>query len=210
MARMEPKWLQWAKELQAIAQIGLAYPSGDPFDAERYARIREIAAEILSSNADPGERVFLELFERETGYATPKVDVRGVVFRSEEILLVKEAADGRWTLPGGWADVNESPGECVAREVREESGFEVRPVRLLSVWDRSRHGHVPAFPFHVYKLFFLCDLVGGEARASFETSDVGFFTEDSLPELSVSRVTERQIRRLFEHWQYPGLPADFD
>ena len=207
---MEPKWLQWAKELQAIAQIGLAYPSGSHFDQERYERIREIAAEIMSASGGMDKTSLLEMFEREGGYATPKVDVRGVVFREGEILLVKEIADGGWTLPGGWADVNESAKECVVREVREESGYEARPVKLLAVYDRSKHGHVPAFPYHVYKLFILCELVGGEARVSSETSEIGFFAADALPELSLSRVTPAQIRRLFDHQTHPEWPTDFD
>jgi ADP-ribose pyrophosphatase YjhB (NUDIX family) len=207
---MEPKWLQWAKELQAIAQIGLAYPSGNHFDRERYERIREIAAEMMSSGGGLDKAALLGLFEREEGYATPKVDVRGVVFRGEKVLLVREVADDGWTLPGGWADVNESPKESVVREVREESGYETRPVKLLAVYDRSRHDHTPAFPYHVYKLFIMCELTGGEARASQETSEVGFFGEDELPELSVSRVTTAQIRRFFQHHQHPDWPTDLD
>ena len=207
---MEPKWLQWAKELQAIAQIGLAYPSGSHFDQERYVRIREIAAEIMSAGGGLDKTALLGLFKREGGYATPKVDVRGVVFRGGEVLLVKEIADGGWTLPGGWADVNESAKECVVREVREESGYETRPVKLLAVYDRSKHGHAPTFPYHVYKLFILCELTGGEARESRETSSVGFYGEDDLPELSVSRVTASQIRRFFEHRRHPEWPTDLD
>ena len=133
-----------------------------------------------------------------------------MVFRDDKVLLVREVADGCWTLPGGWADVNESPSESVVREVREESGYETRPVKLLAVYDRSKQGHVPAFPFHVYKLFILCELIGGEAATSFETSGVGFFAEEELPELSLSRVTPEQIRRLFEHWRHPEWATDFD
>ena len=207
---MEPEWLRWAKELQAVAQIGLAYPSGSHFDRERYERVREIAAEMMASCGGLDVGWLMGLFEREEGYATPKVDVRGVAFRGDKVLLVREAADGGWTLPGGWADVNESPKESVAREVLEESGFEARPLKLLAVYDRSKHAHAPAFPYHVYKLFILCELTGGEARASEETSDVGFFGEDELPELSVSRVTAAQLRRCFEHLRHPEWPADLD
>lgn len=207
---MEPQWLRWAKELQAIAQIGLTYSSADHFDVERYARIREIAAEIMSFCGEMEKGMLLELFQQEDGYATPKVDIRGAVFRDDKVLLVREVADGCWTLPGGWADVNESPSESVVREVREESGYETRPVKLLAVYDRSKQGHVPAFPFHVYKLFILCELIGGEAATSFETSGVGFFAEEELPELSLSRVTPEQIRRLFEHWRHPEWATDFD
>ena len=207
---MDPQWLQWAKELQAIAQIGLTYSSTSHFDVERYNRIREIAAEILASSGDVGSDEVLEVLQREEGYATPKVDVRGVVFRDDEILLVRETSDGRWTLPGGWADVNQTARDAVAREVFEESGYRVAPSKLLAVFDRSRHEHTPSFPFHVYKIFILCRLIGGEPKTSYETSAVEFFGEDALPELSTSRVTVAQIRRMFEHLRQPDLPTDFD
>lgn len=207
---MDPDWLRWARELQAIAQIGLAYSGESHFDAERYSRIREIAADILASRGGMAKDLLLERFEREEGYATPKVDVRGVVFREGAILLVREIADGRWTLPGGWADVNQSPTESVVREVREESGYETRPLKLLAVYDRDKQGHAPPFAFHVYKLFVLCELTGGEPTTSAETSAVEFFREDALPELSLSRVTPQQIRRCFEHRRHPDWPTDLD
>jgi ADP-ribose pyrophosphatase YjhB (NUDIX family) len=151
------------------------------------------------------------LFAGQSGYATPKVDVRGAVFRDDRILLVRETADaGRWTLPGGWADVNDSPAECVVREIREESGFDTVARKLAAVYDRSKHPHVPAMPFHIYKLFFLCDLVGGAAADSIETTEASFFAEDALPELSVSRTLESQVRRMFAHHREPTLPTDFD
>lgn len=206
---MEPKWLEWAKSLQAISQNGLTF-SEDHFDVERYEAVRDIAAAIMASHAHVDKDFVLEIFKREDGYATPKVDVRGVIFRGDEILLVKEVADGGWTLPGGWADVNESPRESVVREIREESGYETIAVKLLAVYDRSKHGHVPAFQFHVYKLFILCNLIGGEASTSEETSDVAFFSEHTIPGLSVSRVTPSQIDRFFEHHRNPDLPTDFD
>jgi ADP-ribose pyrophosphatase YjhB (NUDIX family) len=207
---MEPQWLKWAKELQAIAQNGLLYASDKPYDAARYKRIREIASEMMAASGAADEEFFAELFGGEEGYATPKVDVRGAIFRDDKILLVKEISDGGWTLPGGWADVNDSPREAVEREVWEESGYEVRATRLLAVYDRSKHGHVPAVPFYVYKIFILCELLGGKARASIETSDVGFFAEDDLPPLSVARVTAKQIARLFELQRHPDWPADLD
>jgi ADP-ribose pyrophosphatase YjhB (NUDIX family) len=207
---VEPEWLRWARELQAIAQIGLTYATENHFDRERYGRVREIAAEIMAAGGRVEPGAVLDLTSREAGYATPKVDVRGVVFREDRILLVREVADGRWTLPGGWADVNESPGESVVREVREESGFVTRPVKLLAVYDRSKHGHTPLFPFHVYKLFVLCAITGGHPATSRETSEVGFFAEDALPELSPSRVTPAQLRRLFEHHRHPEWPPDLD
>jgi ADP-ribose pyrophosphatase YjhB (NUDIX family) len=206
---MEPKWLEWAKSLQAIAQNGLTYAVNE-FDVERYNQIRNISAEIMASNSDGDFEFIKELFKNVDGYATPKVDVRGVVFKDNKILLVKEKIDGGWTLPGGWADPNEIPSESVEREVFEESGFIVKSKKILAVYDRAKQGHKPPFPFHVYKLIFLCDLQGGKKTISNETDDVDFFEEDKIPELSHSRVIKSQIKRVFEFYRNPGLPADFD
>jgi len=206
-----PPWLDWATRLQAIAQIGLAY-TRDPYDRERFEQVRAVAVEMMAAGSDAsGERI-AELFAGERGYATPKVDVRGVVFDDAgRLLLVREREDGRWTLPGGWADVLESPREAVVKEVREESGFEVRPVKLLAVLDYNRQAHEPPRAVSIYKVFLRCEITGGGARAdTLETSDVGFFAEDALPPLSLSRTTPAQTRRLFEHYRRPDLPADFD
>lgn len=208
-----PQWLDWAQRLQAIAQDGLTF-CRDPFDIERYRQIQHIAAEMLSSagKGDPDEarlQQTLEWVRAETGYATPKLDVRGVVFREGRILLVRERRDGRWTLPGGWVDVGDSPREAVEREIREESGYETQAVRLLAVYDRNRHAH-PPHPQHIYKLFILCDLVGGAPAESEETDGVGFFAQDALPELSLGRVTHWQIARMFAFQTHPEWPADLD
>ena len=205
----EPKWVAWSRQLMSIAQNGLTYAE-DHFDQERYTQLRQVAAEIMAEQSDTDHRMVLDLFAGEVGYATPKVDVRGAVFRDDGILLVKERADGLWTLPGGWADVNESPKEAVVREVMEESGYDTRAEKLLAVWDRAKHQHTPPFPYHVYKMFVLCELIGGEAASSEETEEVGFFPADGLPNLSISRVTPGQIARLFEHHRDPTLPTDFD
>jgi ADP-ribose pyrophosphatase YjhB (NUDIX family) len=149
------------------------------------------------------------LFAGQVGHATPKVDVRAVVFRDDAILLVRERAEGRWTLPGGWADINESPSEAVVREAYEESGYRIRAVKLLALYDRNKHAH-PPYPFHAYKLFFQCELVGGAPVQSVETDSIGFFREDELPELSLMRVTPAQIARCFEHYRHPDWPTDFD
>jgi len=208
---VDPQWLQWARELQAIAQIGVTFAGDSHFDRERYERVQAIAARLMAAGAGLPIDAVVAFFDAERGYATPKVDVRGVVFDAEgRLLLVREASDGLWTLPGGWADVNESPATATVREVREESGFETRAVKLLAVYDRSLHEHVPAFPYHVYKLFLGCDLVGGAAATGVETSGVAFFDEVAVPPLSVSRVTERQLRRMFEHHRHPEWPTDFD
>jgi ADP-ribose pyrophosphatase YjhB (NUDIX family) len=201
--------LDWVTRLQALAQNGLTFAQ-DPYDVERYKAIREIAAEMLAAGSGLELPVVRGLISADSGYATPKVDVRGVVFRGDKLLLVREKSDGAWTPPGGWADVCASPSENVVREVREESGFETRAVKILAVFDRSKHEHVPAFPFHVYKFFILCEIVGGQEAVSSETDGVGFFGESELPELSITRVTHAQIQRVFEHHKNPKLPTDFD
>lgn len=206
---MIPKWLSWARELQSLAQYGLRY-AADVYERKRYERIREIAAEIVSSKADVDLAAVTKLLEVQEGDPTPKVDVRGVVFQDEAILLVRERADaGRWTLPGGWADVGESPSEAAEREVLEESGFHVKTKKLLALYDRDRQGHPPGL-FHIYKLFFLCELLGGEASESDETEGAAFFKENEIPELSIARVTEKQVSRFFDHLRHPEWQTDID
>ncbi len=205
---MNPTWLEWTQRLQAIAQTGLTY-AADQYDIERYEQIRAIAAEIAASYSDAGFERISGLFAEQAGYATPKIDVRGAVFRDDMILLVKERSDGGWTLPGGWADVGDAAGAAVVREIAEESGYLTRAVKLLALYDRNKHGH-PPYPFHAYKLFFLCELIGGAAATSGETDAVEFFREDALPELSLTRVMPSQIARLFAHYRHPEWPTDFD
>lgn len=202
--------LRWARELQAVAQAGLHYTES-PYERERYGQVARVAAEMLAAQADLPVADVLQWNASDVGYATPKVDVRGVVFRDGRILLVREVQDGgRWTLPGGWADVNEPPSAAVEREIREESGFEAKAVKLLAVYDRETQGHRPPYARSIFKLFFRCEISGGEARASHETSGADFFAEDATPELSEARVLPKQIRRFFEHLRDPSLPADFD
>ncbi|HZR43399.1 MAG TPA: NUDIX hydrolase [Ktedonobacteraceae bacterium] len=207
---MNPKWLQWAKALQAMAQTGLTYAK-DPYDIERYTALREIAFEIMEIHSDADIEQIRAIFQYETGYANPKVDVRAAIFRDDTILLVKERSDGGWTLPGGWADVGDSPSESAVREAWEESGYRVRATRLLAVYDRDkeRHGH-PPLPYQIYKLFFECEIIGGAPTSSSETDGVAFFSLDDLPPLSLTRITPVQIKRLFELHQQPELGADFD
>ena len=190
--------MEWVRRLQAIAQSGLTYAK-DPYDVERYQHIRTIAAEIAASRSGTTADSVAALFSEESGYATPKLDIRAVVLNEEEkVLLVREREDGLWTLPGGWVDVGESPSESVQREVKEESGYAVRAVRLLALWDRDKHPH-PPIPFHVYKLYFRCELSrGSPLAASTETDGVGFFSKDALPELSLGRVIPQQIERLID------------
>lgn len=203
-----PVWLRWARELQAMSQTGLTYAK-DPYDIQRYERLREMAAEMMAMHSDLPPSRITGLFGAEAGHATPKVDVRTAAFREETVLLVRERRDGLWTLPGGWADAGESPSAAAAREVVEESGYEVRITRLLALYDRDKHAHPPlAYP--VYKVFFEAEIVGGQAMPSDETDEVAFFRRNELPELSRGRVTAWQLGRLFEHHDQPHLPADFD
>ena len=205
----EPHWLLWARELQAMAQTGLTF-SQDKYDLERYQRLRGIAAAMMAAGSgEPLERIHA-LFEQDVGYPTPKVDVRGAVFAHRRILLVREISDGRWTLPGGWADVNQSPRECVEREINEESGFEARARKLAAVCDSRRQGYAFRHPYSIYKLFFICELTGGAPRASIETSEVGFFAPDDLPPLSTGRVNPHQVARMFAHLDDPDRPAECD
>ncbi|MEO8627258.1 MAG: NUDIX hydrolase [Betaproteobacteria bacterium] len=203
-------WLQWIRSLQAISQTGLYYAK-DPYDIQRYRDIGRIAAEILAQHSELTTERILGYHAAEFGYATPKVDVRGIVFRDDKILLIREIMDaGRWTVPGGWADVNETPSQAVVREVREESGFDTRVVKLLALYDREAQGHQPPFPYHVYKLFFLNEVIGGEATPNEEASEVAFFAEDEIPELSVSRITAKQIQRFFALRAQLDAPTEFD
>jgi ADP-ribose pyrophosphatase YjhB (NUDIX family) len=205
---MKEKWLELAQKLQSIAQSGLFY-SNNEFEIERYKMVMKIAEEMISMKTGFDKEEIHKLFMSEAGHSTPKVDVRGVVFKDDKILLVKEKVDGKWTVPGGWADVGSTPSENAEREVFEESGFRVKAKKVLAVYDRNKQGHTP-YIFHLYKIFFLCELIGGEAKTSFETDDVGFFGLDELPELSTGRITRKQIERFFEHYKNPNLPADFD
>ncbi len=211
MPMSDPDWLVWARELQAIAQTGLTF-TRDPYDRERYQAIRALAARMFTAHTDaPLDRI-VGLFSGENGYATPKVDVRAAVFDSREhLLMVRESSDGgRWTLPGGWADVNLTAAENAAKEVLEESGYEVQVRKLAAVWDRTRQGH-PNGVFSCCKLFFICESIGGRPTTGIETSEVAWFTENDIPQdLSFGRVLPRQIPRMFAHRRDPTLPTDFE
>ncbi len=210
----DPRWLEWANRIRSIARAGLTYTEG-PFDHERYEQLQTIAAEMLAAGGEGEFAPIHDLLKSEMGYLTPKVDVRGVVFDAEgRLLLVQEHQDNDlWTLPGGWADIYDSPSEAVQREIREEAGYETRAVKLLAVWDRDRHGH-PPHPDYIYKLFFRCEITGEaapEVRAgNLETGGVSFFGELEIPSLSLGRVMPHQITRLFEHYRHPDWPTDFD
>ena len=188
-------WFSWAQELQALAQSGIHYTE-NVFDKERYEKIRAIALQMMAAQSDLPVEQLTRIFNTEEGYATPKVDVRGVVFKDGKLLFVKELSDGAWTLPGGWVDVNEPPSLAVEREVFEESGYVVKARKIAAVYDRDCHPHTP-YIFHLYKLFILCELVGGEAATSIETGGAEFYAPDALPILSIARTD-------------PARPTDFD
>lgn len=205
---MASSWVVWVQKLRAIAQVGLTY-SESPYDRERYQQIREIAAEIAATQTDTDLDIIQGLFEDNPDYPTPKVDIRGAVFEDDKILLIKESANALWALPGGWADIGDSPAEAVEREVREESGIVAKATKLAAVYDRNRHAHEP-YPTHIYKLFFLCEMMGGDLKPGHDILDAGWFALDNLPTLSTNRVTEYQIRRMYEHNQNQMLRTDFD
>ncbi len=203
-----PLWLKWAREIQALAQTGLTFAHSE-YDVERNRRLAEIAAEIVEQHCDfPKEQLTADMIAQ-PGYATPKIDVRSAVIREGKILLVKERMDGLWCMPGGWADVGESPAEAAAREVLEESGFVVRPSRVVAVCDANRSGR-PLHLYHAFKIIFLCELLGGAAAESFETEGADFFDFDALPALSENRTNRRHLEMVREHLKNPHTPTFFD
>jgi ADP-ribose pyrophosphatase YjhB (NUDIX family) len=207
----EIEWLVWARELQAAAQTGLAF-SRDPYDQERYRSLQALAARIMAAHTDADASRIEALFAGQAGYATPKLGVRGAVFDPDgRILMVRETADGDlWSLPGGWAEVNQTAAESVAREVLEESGYIVHPTKLAAAWDKAKQTRLP-MPFSITTLFFICKPEGGGPQTSLETSEVGWFAEADLPEdLSLRRTTPRQLARMFAHWRDAALPTEFD
>jgi ADP-ribose pyrophosphatase YjhB (NUDIX family) len=199
--------LHWIQRIQAIAQSGLAF-SPNEYDRMRFEALRTLAAEMASYPDGEPESVSM-VFAGEKGYATPKLISRAAVIDAGKILMVREVMDGKWSLPGGWVDIGDSPAESVRREVLEETGLTVEVIKLAAVYDKLKHDHPPA-PNHSYLVYFLCDLVGGEPSTSVETEEVGWFGENEIPEVSKGRVTTGQIARMFEHWRNPGLPTDFD
>lgn len=205
----ELHWLHWAREIQALAQTGHFYAQND-FDRGRADQLLTIAAEMVASHSDMSPDEVLTAFTAQPGYVTPKVDVRGVVFRQDEVLMVREVLDGAWTFPGGWADVGETPRQAAEREVFEEAGLHVRAIRLIGVYDANRVEEAMSV-FHAYKLVFQCEALSGELATSSETSEVAFFPISSLPEpLSAFRTTPRHITDALAAYRDPSRPAVFD
>lgn len=210
MSDEKKTWLSWARRIQAISQSGLAY-CADPFDRERYEQLAGLAAEIVAEHTDKAvhEATLRDAFIEQIGYGTPKVGVRAAIIEDGKLLLVREVLDGRWAMPGGWADVGESAAQMVVREAREEAGVEIRASRLVGVWSTHQQ-HVEVDFYHHYKFIFLCERVGGQLATGLETSDVRFFGFDELPELSPGRNSLQHIEHARRAWLDPTLPVYFD
>ena len=199
--------IEWARELQSLAQAGLFYAPGD-FDQERYQRIRDISAEMMAARTGlPAEKV-KDLFCNETGYQTPKVDTRAAIFENGKILLVRERS-GRWSVPGGWCDYNLSPAENTVKEAREEAGLDIVIDRLIAVQDRDRH-NVPPYAYKVVKIFFLAHSTGGSFVPNTETSESRYFAEDELPDLAEEKCSAGQVRMCFEAWRNRDWAVQYD
>ena len=200
-------WLEWAVELQSLAQAGLTYRK-DVYDEERYKRIRDISAEMISYKTGiPFEKV-KDLFCNETGYQTPKLDTRAAIFEGEKILLVRENS-GKWSLPGGWVDVNLSIKENTVKEVKEEAGLDVTADKIIAVQDRAKH-NLPVYAYGVCKVFVLCSVVGGKFEDNIETTGFDYFSENELPELAAEKNNEEQIRMCFKAYRSESWETEFD
>jgi ADP-ribose pyrophosphatase YjhB (NUDIX family) len=207
MNTKQPRWLDWAREIFSLSQAGLTY-SQNEFDLERYKRLQEITAEMIASQSEMEKQNVLDSFSMQTGYATPKIDVRGAVVHEGKILLIQERADGRWAMPGGWADLGNAPASVAEREVWEESGYRVKAEKVVAVLDANRIE--PMEFYHAFKIIFLCRLLGGEPRTSHETLAVDFFDPGDLPPLSLFRTNEAMLQEVFAHVQDPLRPTAFD
>jgi ADP-ribose pyrophosphatase YjhB (NUDIX family) len=203
-----PQWLEWAREIQALSQTGLTFTQNE-YERERYRRLSEIAAEIVAGHTALAKEIVQKNFLGQSGYATPKIDVRGAVVRDDKILLVQERTDQRWAMPGGWADVGDRPAEMVAREVWEESGIRAVAKKVIGVYDANRDGRPMEF-YHAFKIVFLCEITGGELRPSHETLAADFFSFDHLPPLSLHRTNEKHLAEVLAHVRDPIRPAAFD
>jgi ADP-ribose pyrophosphatase YjhB (NUDIX family) len=205
---MNVDWLDIAKRIQAIAQGGLEF-GYDKYDLDRYEQLRDISVEIMHGISDAPVEKIRDLFASEKGYQTPKVDVRGAVFRDKKLLMVKEGVDGNWTLPGGWADIAYTPFEVAKKEVWEEAGLRVEPKRLLAVLDKTRHP-MPADKYHIYKMFILCEDLGGDIKHGMETLDTRWMARDERLPLSLPRICQSQIDLMFEYFDNPNMDVVCD
>jgi ADP-ribose pyrophosphatase YjhB (NUDIX family) len=203
----QPRWIEWAREIFSLSQAGLAY-SKNEFDLARYKRLQEITAEMIESQSEVSKESALESFSMQAGYATPKIDVRGAVVRNGKILLIQERTDGKWAMPGGWADLGDAPASVAEREVWEESGYRVKAEKVIAVLDANRIQ--PMEFYHAFKIIFLCRLIGGEPHTSNETSAVDFFNLNELPPLSEYRTNEAMLQEVFAHVKDPDRRTAFD
>lgn len=190
----ENEVLKIARRIQAISQSGLHFAE-NYFDRDRYEELRTLSVRLAGTICDTEPEKLKALFTNETGFQTPKVDIRSVVIKEGKILMVREKIDGKYSVPGGFADINYSPAEVAVKEVREETGLNVRFNRVLAIADTDRHGF-PPLPYHYYKLVMLCDLIDGELSDSIETTAAGFFDFDNLPELSAERNTKQFLQMI--------------
>ena len=203
-----PKWLSVAREIQQLSQTGLAFAVTE-YEKQRYKRLIEIVSEITADHTELEKGNLEKVLMKQPGYATPKIDVRAAVIKDDKILLVQERTDKRWAMPGGWADVGNFPSEVATRETKEESGFDIRPFKVIGVFDANRSG-TPLEFFHAFKIIFLCELLGGKAAASDETEAVEFFNLDELPPLSQNRTNQRHINEILAHLKDPLRQTYFD
>jgi len=203
-----PQWLKWARKIQQLSQTGLAFAVTD-YEKQRYKQLTEITAEIVEHHTSLEKAAIENVLMKQPGYATPKIDIRAAVIEDNKILLVQERSDERWAMPGGWADVGDIPSEAVIRETKEESGYDVKPTKVIGVFDANRLGGQLEF-FHAFKIVFLCEFIGGEAATSDETQDVSFFSFDDLPPLSLNRTNDKHIKEIIAHIKKPHREAFFD
>lgn len=202
------KWLRWAIELQSVAQNGLAYANNE-FDKERYERLREISAEMISEKSNISLEKVKDLFCNETGYQTPKIDTRAAIFNNDKILLVHEN-DGTWSLPGGWCDVLESIKSNIIKEVKEETGLDIKAIKIIALQDRNKH-NFPTYAYGVCKIFIMCEVIGGKFEKNIETTEIKYFSLDELPEnIANGRCTRKQIEMCFKAKNNINWQVEFD
>ncbi|MGK0606290.1 MULTISPECIES: NUDIX hydrolase N-terminal domain-containing protein [Enterococcus] len=204
---MDEQLLDWAIEIQALAQAGLTYTK-DPFDQERFERLRTIATEMLSVQSPIPIPHLRQLFAEEVGYPTPKLDTRAAIFSDNKILLVQEK-NGLWSLPGGWVDIDQSIKENTVKETFEETGLTVEPLRITAVQDRNKH-NLPRYAYSVCKIFVECRLIGGHFVKNIETTQIDWFSLSSLPSLAEEKNTKKQIEMCFEAHNHDAWDVLFD
>ena len=202
------KWLKWAIEIQSLAQAGLEY-TDNVYDIERYERLREISAEIISEKTNLSMEKVKGLFCNEIGYQTPKIDTRAAIFKDNKILLVHEN-NGTWSLPGGWCDVLETVKTNTIKEVKEETGLDVETIKIISIQDRNKHNK-PIYAYGVCKIFVLCNVIGGEFVENIETTEIKYFSLDELPNsLAEEKTTKEQIEMCFKAYKDENWQVQFD